>query len=695
MRNLFIIICSLCFAFGYSQKKYQYYIHLSDYTLAPTFTNVNGSLVYSGTNSTEASFFSGRNLSIFEPAFPDGIDISVKNIFLLETTSSTLATNMLATFPSLYLLSEDITDVTIEMLDYYPNDYGTTSPNPNFGFDFARIEWDYINVPKAWEISNAYGVNTIKIGISDNIIYGGDLDVIDKIEAVPGYSLPTYPIPLGIISHGTDVATTAAGRGDNNYGNVGVCKDCHIVSGINVIGNNALNYTLNNLYKMAKLGAKVVNCSWRLSGLGSYPNNIPDEVEYDGYVNDLSVQPITPQLVINEIVNSFRVTIVAASGNKPSWSTSNSFIEDPNPDKPPGTPWSPFNEIFVFPASYDNVISVGSIMQKSGGDISNDNMNYIPDSVSGFVDSNGLAVINSGINQNQWNPNGLVKRTFTLNHKVDILAPGWQTYSHSAFQTNPPTNFGWTAGTSFSAPTVSGTIGLMLSINDCLYPKEIESILKLTTKDVENMPLNQNFVGYVGAGKLEVGDAVEFTNEMKKIDGNAVIDNHIFNRFNYELKKFNNKLTISNATFKDNCTTTFEARNQIQLSNGTHFKPNTNGNAHLSINNTMDIGCTPIVFPKSNNNSTNSKNESKSTIILSPNPNNGIFKLLNINLKDFDNEQIQLQVLDLNGRNLYSRFLNENDITNCEVNLNNLSSGIYFVKLSSTNRKVDIKFIKN
>jgi hypothetical protein len=55
----------------------------------------------------------------------------------------------------------------------------------------------------------------------------------------------------------------------------------------------------------------------------------------------------------------------------------------------------------------------------------------------------------------------------------------------------------------------------MLSVNGCLYPNEVDNILKLTSKDVEQLSFNQIFQGQIGAGVLDAGDAVTFVNEMK------------------------------------------------------------------------------------------------------------------------------------------------------------------------------------
>ncbi len=696
MKKLVLLFCCLYLSIGYSQAKiYKYYMNLSDYTQAPTFTTTNGVLIYNGTKSAEATFFSGRNLTVFQTAFPDGQDLAVKNVFYLETTSTTLVADMKTTFPTLYWKSDNITDLKYETLaDYYPNDYGTSSPITNLGFNFNRKEWDYTHVPKAWGITT--GSPAIKIGISDNPIYYTDPDFLGKITVADGTT--QYLIPL---SHGTDVAATAAARGNNGYGSAGVCMDCSLVEGSNGGGSNQ---AYANLYKIALKGAKVINMSWTYSG---YLNLDSSSLNY---YNPSNYPILAEQLVINDLVNQYRVTMVAASGNEASF----------------GTPTSnkngiPLGVIYVYPASYDNVISVGNVQHKNQINLPMNNTQpsynstspffplhtYLEDTsndcVSAANPNNPVAVVRNGWYQNTNNPDGF-GAAYTVNEKVDILAPGSFVFSHAGHLSNPIKPF--TSGTSLSAPTVSGTIGLMLSVNDCLYPLEIEDVLQLTAKDVDVLPINVQFTpafqtaypnqaGYLGAGKLEVGDAVEFTNEMKKLTGTAIIKNHIYNRFDFNLSKINNNLTIDNVTFKDNCKANFKARTQIRLLPGTNLKPNATGNTYLSIDPAIVTTCTPIVFPTSarfadNTTSTASTNK----VVLYPNPNNGTFNLYNITAQDFGKDSIQIQVFDINGRSLYTKALKEVDFADCEINLSNFASGIYVVKIASALHSQDIKFIK-
>lgn len=124
---------------------------------------------------------------------------------------------------------------------------------------------------------------------------------------------------------------------------------------------------------------------------------------------------------------------------------------------------------YVYPASYANVISVTSVGPTN----------------------NHEDVFNFG------NPTS----THHHNDSVDLAAPGY------AVAVNPAANwFINTSGTSFAAPYVSGTIGLMLSVNKCLSNADIENILKNTSFPLDS--LNLPYAGLIGAGRLDSYQAV-------------------------------------------------------------------------------------------------------------------------------------------------------------------------------------------
>lgn len=161
------------------------------------------------------------------------------------------------------------------------------------------------------------------------------------------------------------------------------------------------------------------------------------------------------QDILNEIHGN-GTTMVAAAGNGSTC----------------GGAWA-----HVYPASHDHVISVTSV---------------------GPMDNH---------EQNAGDPTS----THQHNNKVDIAAPG---YDVALSVTS-----GWYLtgnGTSFAAPYVSGTIGLMKSVNPCLTPDEIEYILKESADNVDS--LNPQYAGLIGAGRLNANHAVEMAENFQHLD---------------------------------------------------------------------------------------------------------------------------------------------------------------------------------
>lgn len=120
---------------------------------------------------------------------------------------------------------------------------------------------------------------------------------------------------------------------------------------------------------------------------------------------------------------------------------------------------------YHYPASYDHVISVTAV----------------------------------GDNESHVKPDG---STYTHNDKVDLTAPGYAV----PLAYNGGYTLGW--GTSYSAPIVAGTVGLMLSANACLSPDDVEHILKTTAKPIDQIPSNQPYQGLLGAGLVQADAAV-------------------------------------------------------------------------------------------------------------------------------------------------------------------------------------------
>lgn len=162
------------------------------------------------------------------------------------------------------------------------------------------------------------------------------------------------------------------------------------------------------------------------------------------------------QSVIDEIYNN-GVVLVAAAGNG-------------------GTCGGATN--LVYPSAYNHVISVTAVG-------ASDNHEYI-------------------------NPNTGNIVTYQHNSTVDICAPGYVVPVCIANN-----NFANMNGTSFSSPFVTGTIALMLDVNPCLTPDDVEYILKQSSTNID--ALNPNYIGIIGAGRLNAAAAVLMAKNFAKL----------------------------------------------------------------------------------------------------------------------------------------------------------------------------------
>lgn len=123
-------------------------------------------------------------------------------------------------------------------------------------------------------------------------------------------------------------------------------------------------------------------------------------------------------------------------------------------------------DALVYPASFDNVFAVSSV----GGD------------------------------DKHWNTFGNGS-THQHNETVDIMAPGYVVPISAA-----PNWYLFGSGTSYASPMVAGVVGLMLSIDPTITNEEIDDILRTTAQNID--AVNPDFIGLMGAGRLDAGSAV-------------------------------------------------------------------------------------------------------------------------------------------------------------------------------------------
>ena len=147
--------------------------------------------------------------------------------------------------------------------------------------------------------------------------------------------------------------------------------------------------------------------------------------------------------------------------------------------------------------------------------------------------------------------------------------------------------------TSPSAPLVTGTIGLMFSINPCLSVDEVNSIIKLSATNIDFIKANAPFKGMYGAGSLHTGRAVKMSYDMLQPDSYTMIENQQFSRWNLNLDAAH-KIKIRNQRFTDSVQVHFTAKNEILIENETVLLPSENGEMILTIDPEATYNCKEI-----------------------------------------------------------------------------------------------------
>ena len=549
-----------------------------------------------------------------------------------------------------------------------PNDYNVVFPT-----DYAL---DLINANAAWDITK--GDSSIKIGITDQNFFVNHEELVGKVRNYDATN-------MAVKTHGTAVAIIAAGNTNNGIGKSSIGYNSSL-------GLYRMNF--NDVLAASNAGCKVVNLSWASS---------------------CSFNPYA-QAAINEVYNN-GTFIVASAGN--------------------GTTCNGAEKL-VYPAAYNNVFSVSSV----------------------------------GSQNNHERVIGNPATTHQHNAAVDLCAPGYDVALSTA-----PGSYSYNSGTSFAAPYVSGTVSLMLAANPCLKNNEIEMILKQTAFNLD--AINPNYVGKLGAGRLDAAAAVALAKNYKKLQINATqvagctsnsgaislnisggkapysilwdngstaasLQNLTSGTYNVTVKDSNNCRTESLAIVLTNNETTIEGfvldesainandgsidisvsgdvasytwsngattQDLENLTNGTYtvnvtttngceivksFFVATYSNSSMvsgsATGNNHNAGSTSTssnVNPRMTNATTiatltDDTNESVSDLIVYPNP-----AKENVNVK-WNGNATSLIVLNANGQVINTYDLNE--VT--ELNLNNLNTGVYFIKITDNNNSLTQKLI--
>jgi len=343
--------------------------------------------------------------------------------------------------------------------------HGADFVGDNIGDNVADYDGDYVDDPLSQD-----GNPDIPMGIWDPEIdifaFTGDPSVGDGQDN-DGDGLPD----LGVF-HGTAVAALAAAMTDNLSaefpgefeGMAGACQGCRImpVRMVNAEGGGFGSDAAAAIRYATDMGADVMNLSW------GFDLDAPEGVDVD------EVSVITD--AINYAVNQ-GVIVVASSGNSGG-------------------------KAVRFPASMVGTIAVGSsnwLDQRSAFS------SYAP---VGEVPDNGVDDDGNG----------------RIDDVVDVVAPGefiWSSYVYSVFEAqysyilgDLETEPGLDAyefvsqGTSFSAPLVSGYIGLLLSQHPGATLEQLRQVVRLYAVDIlDPQGEGSNLAGYdqyTGFGRLRM-----------------------------------------------------------------------------------------------------------------------------------------------------------------------------------------------
>lgn len=521
---------------GHSQENIEedveriyFHVNISDAQTLKVKKKRNNTLIITNkTNQKETDIYASYKIFRFEKSYPNTQRDLLKTVYTISTDNPELLGELKASFPEKYTRIGQF--FTTENA-YYPNDYGTTSPVENLGAKHPAFDLDMIMAPEAWGITR--GDKKVVVGISDSKVDSLDPDFANRVSNYITYSKNYRGIGC---AHGTSVAATAVATMNNGYGRPGICGECDIV--VNRYGN------FKHIEELVAAGAKVINTSWALCKMGgAYKDNIQERIKemYDD-----------------------GIIIVAGAGNGADCNKDGVRLGDS-----------------LYPASFDRVLSISGVYtinrepsdqvwEYEGRNLTK----QVRDRRAGYFyveDDGGITPMKVDVG-------------VQMNKAVDLVAPregyllGHDICGEEAIYGGASSN---------AAPVVTGIIGLMWSVNYCLSSYEIESILKLTSKDVENLSGNEPYKGLMGAGRVNAYRAVKMSQEMKNPEETVYIANRDFYRFEFVLSSAQNNIEIKNQVFREEATVDFKAKNQITLKAGTHLKPNKKGFIKLSIDPTI------------------------------------------------------------------------------------------------------------
>jgi len=530
-KQLIIFLLILFSTPSISQESSWFYIRAKDTLFTPEFKSINNTLIYNGDDIKLKSIMDKYTLFEFKKTFKKPKKEDLKKTFFVVTDNKELLFELLKRASHIFDFGELIEEEDKKIFE--PNDYGVTSTiGENLGLQVDLSYLDFLGLPEAWYYTT--GESKTIIGISDASTDITDLDFKDKTKVVK--------MTRNVKGHGSSVASIAAAQGDNKHGAPGVCYDCGIYTTKYGDFKN-----LAQLLELSRLGVKVINCSW--SG---------------------TMRSETAQAVIDEMFENGTI-VVSSSGNR-------NWIKTKGEKK-------------YYPASYNHVISVSAGMYKyeslTDNILISEKGNPYGENIRGYV---GRTIGFKDHNVKNGHHIYPVSIT-TLNNEVDILSPSTGVFSYGKYLLNNKISYDLNEHTSNATPLVTGTIGLMFSLYPCLPVTEVESIIKLSSMNIDHIKANQPYKGNYGAGLLQTGNAVKLVYNLYSETEIATIENQNFSRWDFKLTSYSKKVVIQNQKFTDSSTLNLTAKNSIVIGENSILKPNSKGQIILKIDPTLEKEC--------------------------------------------------------------------------------------------------------
>ncbi len=344
-----------------------------------------------------------------------------------------------------------------------------------------------INAVPAWDIST--GCNKVTVAmIDDGVEDHEDLrDANGNSRVLAGFT-PRYPsgngrpnlgcAPYGRVGHGQSCAGIMGATQNNGIGISGIASNVQIVP-VNIFADNnrsAATFASDVAegIRWASNKAKILSNSW---GYASISKTVEEE---------------TP---IREAITFARnkgCILIFGAGN-----------------------WESLFRGVAFPANVEGVIAVGAI-GKDGLITSYSNRG-----------SNGLDLVAFGGHLKPPNPY-MVDGCFVDDNGDIVTLDRMANQGYSITQNY----YNFFSGTSAACPQVSGAVALMLSIRPNLTETQITDILRNTATKINGQA---NFSDIYGYGRLNVGAALQATNNLPNAAFIVDISNPCFGRGNIQI----------------------------------------------------------------------------------------------------------------------------------------------------------------